>query len=162
MVAPHFVSYEVWKVKRTETDRKQRSERKKEGRNVVNNSCTVAKLGKPQFASTLQCATLHNTPLPCLEPCLIQKTRRHSSLKLTTFIFFIIIITNIIIIITNRTPYVDIISSTFPFGLPFYTRHVSRKQCSHLATNYWFTIKLTSLKKMCKQNPVLVSLMVCI
>jgi len=40
----------------------QRSERKKEEKNVVNNSCTVTKLGKPQFASTLQCVTLHNTP----------------------------------------------------------------------------------------------------
>ena len=63
MVAPHFASYQAWKVKRTDTDRMQRSERKKEEKNVVNNSCTVPKLKKPQFASTLQCVTLHNTPL---------------------------------------------------------------------------------------------------
>jgi len=64
MVAPHFASYQVWKVKRTDTDKMQRSELKKEEKNVVNNSYTVPKLGKPQLASsTLQCVTLHNTAL---------------------------------------------------------------------------------------------------
>ena len=63
MIAPHVASYQVWKVKRTDTDRMQRSEGKNEEKNVVNNSCTVPKFGKPQFSSTLQCVTLHYTPL---------------------------------------------------------------------------------------------------
>jgi hypothetical protein len=77
MVAPHFASYQAWKVKRTDTDRMQRSERKKEEKNAVNNSCTVSKLKKPQFASTLQCVTLHNTPLTA-QPLTVSHTHDSS------------------------------------------------------------------------------------
>lgn len=110
-------------------------------RETVNNSCTVPKLGKPQFASTLQCVTITTLLCPASNRVSYRRQKRHYSLQFTAFIFVAVAAAA-----TATTFYVDIVFTAFSCGLSHSTR-VSRIRRSKLATNPSMSRSLLFKKK---------------